>query len=229
MTHSSRSGLAATIAAFLIGAIVVFLGTPQAQACSCLAPDPGSALGISNAAFIGELVDVVPIGESEFGTVNAFTFTVLEWVKADLGETVTVTSTGDSASCGLVGRPGDVMGILTSPSETGQLSTGLCQTVDPDMLTEFMDESDPTTTIPPIAVEELDEPSLAPPPDEAPLFEDPEIHPGALPETPRPSQRPDTTGGISPVMVIGGLLGLGAGSLYVLDRRRKIADDKNIW
>ncbi|GBE24881.1 hypothetical protein BMS3Bbin02_01163 [bacterium BMS3Bbin02] len=229
MTLSSRPAFSAITAAFVIATIILFLGTPQAQACSCLAPDPGRDLGFSNAAFIGELVDVVPIGESEFGTVNAFTFTVMEWVKADLGETVTVTSTGDSASCGLVGRVGDVMGILTGPSETGQLSTGLCQTVNPDMLTGFVDEGDPTTTVPPITVEELDEPIPEPPPDGPPFFEEPSVPPEALPQTPRPSESPDPTGGISPFAVIGGLLGFGGVSLYLLDRHRKVADDKDIW
>jgi len=216
MTHTSRSGLSGTLAALLVATILLFLGTPQAQACSCLAPDPARGIATANAAFVGELVDVATIGESEFGIVNAFTFSVIEWAKADLGDVVTVTSAGDSAACGLAGRPGDIMGILTSPGETGQLTTGLCQTVDPEALLGVIDDSDPTTSVPPITVEEL-EGFIA----EAP--------PTAFPETPRPSEIPVSTGGISPVAVIGGLLGLGGASLYLLDRRRKISDNKHIW
>jgi hypothetical protein len=229
MTDSLSKRLSATLAALIIATIVLYLGTPSAQACSCLAPDPTRDLGFSNAAFVGELVDVVPIGESEFGTVNALTFTVIEWIKADLGELVTVTSTGDGASCGLVAKPGSIMGILTSPSETGQLSTGLCQVVEPDALLTSVDESDPDTSLPPITTEELNGPLLEIPLEEPPPFEEGGDPPVAFPGQPRPSDVPRTTSGISPVVVIGGLLGLGAISLYLLDRRRKTADDKNIW
>jgi hypothetical protein len=229
MTESLRTRLSATLAALIIATIVLYLGTPSAQACSCLAPDPTRDLGFSNAAFVGELVDVVPIGESEFGTVNAFTFAVIEWVKADLGELVTVTSTGDGASCGLVAKPGSIMGILTSPGEAGQLSTGLCQVVEPDALLASVDESDPDTSLAPITTEELNGPLPGVPLEEPPPFEESGLPPVGLPQQPRPPNTPDTTSGISPAVVIGGLLGLGGASLYMLDRRRRTADDKNIW
>lgn len=229
MTHTSRSGLSGILAALLIATILLFLGTPQAQACSCLAPDPARGIATANAAFVGEIVDVATIGESEFGIVNAFTFSVIEWAKADLGDVVTVTSAGDSAACGLAGRPGDIMGILTSPGETGQLTTGLCQTVDPEALLGVMNDSDPTTSVPPITVDELEGFVADAPLGDGPLFEDPEAPPTAFPQTPRPSEIPVSTGGISPVAVIGGLLGLGGASLYLLDRRRKITDNKHIW
>lgn len=68
------------LAALLIALFLVFAATPPANACSCIAPDPARDLGASTAAFVRELVDIAPVGESALGRANALTFAVGEWV-----------------------------------------------------------------------------------------------------------------------------------------------------
>lgn len=233
MNDTLQRHTSSALAALLIALFLIFAATPHANACSCVAPDPARDLGASAAAFVGKLVDMAPTGESEFGQANALTFAVVEWVKADLGELVTIVTAENAAACGIVGKPGDIIGIMAYVDSSGRLASNMCQAVDAETLASAIFEGEPSSSIPAVTIEELDGTFVDLNGDLAPLFAEPgdERFPDALPnqlgDDGTRTQTP--SGAMSPLFLIGALVAMGASALYVLDRRNARRNTKNIW
>lgn len=239
MNDTIKRYSASALAALLIALFLIFAATPQANACSCIRPDPSRDLGSSAAAFVGELVDIVPASESEFGPTNALTFVVIEWVKADLGDVVTIISSESSASCGIVMKPGDVLGIMASLNASGRLASSMCQAVEAEVLSGAIFEGQPSSSVPAVTIEDLADGLAKLSGEPSPLFTEPTrgstdegLPVDALPNVPgfNDTARPLTSSGaVSPLVLIGGLIAIGASGLYVLDRRSAKRNTKDIW
>lgn len=133
----------------------VTLAPRPALGCSCREPiDPRAMLAESDAAFVGTMVDRRR-GDDEFDAV--FVFEVEQWVKSDLGSPVEIHSGSNSALCGWEQPTGQRIGLLVS-TDGDRHSSGLCNTVDPDVLLDLR-EKDPTISprpSPPIVPEPVE-------------------------------------------------------------------------
>lgn len=126
--------LAIVAAAFVLAA----LSAPKpSSACSCLPPGPpADALRDSAAVFAGEAVSVdarrAP-GEADDTSPMSYDvrFRVSEAWKGIDGETVTVTTAGSSAACGIAFEEGADYLVYAYRPEGGELMTGLCSRTAP--------------------------------------------------------------------------------------------------
>lgn len=121
-------------AAVVVGVVIGALLASTASACSCAdIENPRAALVNAAGAFVGVLEEVTRHGnDSEDG--NAFHFRVEHAVKGDIGERVVVHSSGDGASCGLGGRPGDRLAMFLGRDSAERWTAHMCQTISPERL-----------------------------------------------------------------------------------------------
>jgi len=113
-----------------------------ASACSCAWGDPRERLENADTAFVGRVISHV--GPQQ-GLIRSsadpvtYTFEVEASVKGDIGEQVEVVSAASGASCGFeFGIPnGERAGILLHLDNHGNFRSGLCSTIDPDVLLEI--------------------------------------------------------------------------------------------
>ncbi|HEY7456808.1 MAG TPA: hypothetical protein VH703_05990 [Solirubrobacterales bacterium] len=119
-----------TAAIVALGALVL---TPGAQACSCARTTPAQAMRQADAAFVGELVRVVPRGRLRAD----YRYLVLRVYKRGKGirrgRMVSVRSTRRSSACGLPRRTGRRYGLMLRRGARGWTS-GLCGVVRPRLL-----------------------------------------------------------------------------------------------
>lgn len=120
-----------------IAAAIVVLGalvfTASAQACSCARLAPAEAMGQADAAISGSLIEVVP----RDGYRADYRYRVQRVFKAGQGirpgRTIAVSSTRQSAACGLPSELGRSYGLLLVRGE-GRWRGGLCGVVEPRLL-----------------------------------------------------------------------------------------------
>jgi hypothetical protein len=110
---------------------LVVMGIPAgpASACSCAPVDPVAGLDSFPAAFVGTFVGEVGAAD----VAPRFTFTVEQWVRGDYGEVITVQTPSELAGCGYEFPIGQRMASFLTV-DNGELSGGLCTTIDPDIL-----------------------------------------------------------------------------------------------
>ena len=116
----------------------LLFGAARANACSCLARDPRSALEGADAAFIGRLIATRPVSprkgpfRSSFEP-TVFTFRVEEVVKGTLARRVDVRSAATSASCGVGAEVGDRVALLLD-RHGGRWRSDVCSQMTPRVL-----------------------------------------------------------------------------------------------
>jgi hypothetical protein len=117
-----------------IAAVAMFFAYPTcAYACSCVPPgSPAEELGRSDAVFLGKVVDVKtpsgPITSSADSTSATLEISTV-W-KGQVAQTITLTTPGSSASCGVTFEQGKEYVVYAQVSD-GVLSTTLCSRTRP--------------------------------------------------------------------------------------------------
>lgn len=157
------------LALLMFVGLLVTMAPAPAWGCSCVAPDAEEMLASHDFAFVGSLVDKQPAGRGEFGGEALYTFQVSGWAKGNLGDTVAVLSADNGAACGFELAPGHEAAIFLSKID-GNLSGGLCSTMDAASLEAISDLAPPA-------------PDTTPPPGETPpemIAEDSSVSVGTL-------------------------------------------------
>lgn len=109
-------------------AALVVIQPNCAYACSCRPPgSPAEELGESDVVFLGRVVSVAtpnkPIENSS--DVTTVTFETSKGWKGDVTQTLTLTTPGSSASCGVSFVQGEEY-VVYAQSNEGTLTTNLC-------------------------------------------------------------------------------------------------------
>lgn len=120
-----------------IAAAIVVLGalvfTASAQACSCARLAPAEAMGQADAAIAASLIEVVP----RDGYRADYRYRVQRVFKGGQGirpgKTIAVSSSRESAACGLPSEIGRSYGLLLVRGE-GRWRGGLCGVIEPRLL-----------------------------------------------------------------------------------------------
>jgi hypothetical protein len=123
----------AAIAAVLLG--LVFAGS--ASACSCVRSTPAESLARSDAAVVGRLLAVEPIGTAPPGAGEGrFEYRILRVYRGATlrrGAILTLRSSLSGAACGLPQRIGRRYGLFLGRAG-GRWQASLCSVVAPDRL-----------------------------------------------------------------------------------------------
>ena len=118
-------------AAVVVLGVLVF--TPGAQACSCARTAPAVAMRQADAAFVGELVRVIPRSRLRADYRYRVQRVYKRGKGIRRGRVISVRSAKDSAACGLPRRSGRRYGLLLRRGE-GRWTGGLCGVLRPGLL-----------------------------------------------------------------------------------------------
>ncbi len=117
MPSTQRFSLTLGVAVLALG---FFSGASSAFACSCASSTPDEQLSNATAVFVGTVKNI-----SEDGGKKNVEFDVSESKKGSVGDTVTVTTAGNEAACGMDFEKNKTYVVYAYGD--GELSTGLCQ------------------------------------------------------------------------------------------------------
>jgi hypothetical protein len=125
-----RLALAAAVVG--LGALVLAAG---AQACSCAPSGPVEALHRSDAAIVGQLVEVAPRSRSRADYRYRVQRVYRGAKTIERGETISVRSSRGSAACGLPRRQDRPVGLFLL-LDGGRWTAGVCSMISPQRLWE---------------------------------------------------------------------------------------------
>ncbi len=137
MTHSTlrtRSSLHALALAVISSALIyrTILGLPSlAYACDCILPEPGPAREAAAAVFEGRVTtveDVTPEGDVGVGTKRVTLALVRTWKGLENKESVVVSTSASSASCGYMFEPNTSYLVYASGGEDALEVSGCSRT-----------------------------------------------------------------------------------------------------
>ena len=115
-------------------ALIALLGAESAFACSCEPPDANKLLPRSDAAVVGRLVAVTPVGQAA-----DYKYRVRLVVKGSRrihrGQLLTVRAARDEAACGLPPGLGRSYGLFLDRA-AGRWSSSRCEVVSPEEMRE---------------------------------------------------------------------------------------------
>ncbi len=127
--------VARLVTVVMLVVVASFYAPDPASACSCVGPgDLTEAIGASQAAFVGKLIDRRSAGMGQFGEESIYVFEVETWVKGDLGQVIEIHSASSGAACGLEFWNDEKRIGAFLFRESGEIRSGLCSQVDPDVL-----------------------------------------------------------------------------------------------
>lgn len=104
------------------------VNAPSAAACSCIEPGSvGESLNDAQAVFVGTVVEIEKSEGSVWSTDDPMkvTLAISKFWKGSMGQTVTVTTSRESASCGFPFEEG-VEYLVYAYGEMDDLHVGLC-------------------------------------------------------------------------------------------------------
>lgn len=86
---------------------------------------------------------------------------------------MTIITDENSASCGIVGNPGDVLGIMAYVDDPGRLASNICQVLDAETPASAIFEGETSLSISAVTLEELNGTFTERNEELAPLFVEP--------------------------------------------------------